>query len=97
MVPEPGVYTGFDTVRTYLEGFTRAFGMWHIRTHELIDLGGDEVLSVLTVGGRPLAQTEQETQWLDWAWIVSVREGKITQVRSFLDKDRALEAAGLSE
>lgn len=97
MVPEPGVYTGFDTVRTYLEGFTRAFGTWQIKTHELIDLDGDEVLSVLTVGGRPLGQTEGETQWLDWAWIVSVREGKITQVRSFFDKNRALEAAGLSE
>ena len=97
MVPEPGVYTGFDTVRTYLEGFARAFGTWQIRTHELIDLDGDEVLSVLTVGGRPLGETEGETRWLDWAWIVSVREGKITQVRSFFDKDRAFEAAGLSE
>jgi ketosteroid isomerase-like protein len=97
MVPEPGVYTGFDTVRTYLEGFIRAFGAWHVDTRELIDLDGDEVLSVLTVGGRPLGQTDEETQFLDWAWIVSVREGKITHVRSFLDKDRAFEAAGLAE
>jgi ketosteroid isomerase-like protein len=97
MVPEPGVYTGFDTVRTYLEGFIRAFGAWHIDTQELIDLGGDDVLSVLKVGGRPLGQTDQETRFLDWAWIVSVREGKITRVRSFLDMARAFEAAGLSE
>jgi len=97
MVPEPGVYTGFDTVRTYLEGFTRAIGTWHIDPQELIDLGGDEVLSVLRVGGRPLGQTDKETQWLDWTWIVSVREGRITEVRSFFDKDRAFEAAGLSE
>ena len=96
-VPEPGVYTGFDTVRTYLEGFIRAFGAWHIDPHEVIDLGGDEVLSVLTIGGHPLGQTDQETQILAWAWIVSVREGKITQVRSFFDMARAFEAAGLSE
>ena len=83
--------------RTYLEGFIRAFGAWQINTRELIDLGGDEVLSVLTVGGSPLGQTDQQTQFLDWAWIVSVRDGKITHVRSFLDKDRAFEAAGMSE
>ena len=97
LVPEPGVYTGFDTVRTYLEGFIRAFGAWQINTHELIDLGGDKVLSVLTIGGNPLGQTDKQTQVLDWAWIVSVREGKVTHVRSFFDKARALEAAGLSE
>jgi ketosteroid isomerase-like protein len=97
MVPEPGVYTGFDTVRTYLEGFIRAFGAWHIDPHEFIDLGGDEVLSVSTMGGHPLGQTDQETQFLDWAWIVSVRNRKMTRVRSFFDKDRAYEAAGLSE
>jgi ketosteroid isomerase-like protein len=97
LVPEPGVYTGFDTVRTYLEGFMRAFSAWHIDPRELIDLDGDEVLSVLTVGGQPLGQTDEQTHFLDWAWIVSVREGKITQVRSFFDKDRAFEAAGLKE
>jgi len=96
MVPEPGVYTGFDTVRTYLEGFTRAFGAWHIDAHELIDLGGSEVLSVLTVGGHPLG-TDERTHFLDWAWIVSVREGKISQVRSFFDRSKAFEAAGLAE
>jgi ketosteroid isomerase-like protein len=97
LVPEPGVYTGFNTVRTYLEGFIRAFGAWHIDPHQLIDLGGNEVLSVLRVGGRPLGQTDRETQFLDWAWIVSVRDGKITHVRSFFDTDKAVEAAGLSE
>ena len=97
MVPEPGVYSGSDNLRTYLEGFIRAFGAWRIDTQELIDLGGDEVLSVLKVVGRPLGQTDQEARILDWAWIVSVREGKVTQVRSFLDMATAFEAAGLSE
>jgi ketosteroid isomerase-like protein len=96
LVPEPGVYTGADAVRTYLEGFIRAFGAWHIDLHEIIDLGGDDVLSLLTIAGRPLGQTAEETQLLDWAWIVSVRDGKTTRVRSFFDKEKALEAAGLS-
>ena len=96
-VPEPGVYRGFDAVWTYLQGFVRAFGTWHIDPDEITDLGGGEVLSVFKVSSRPLGQTDAQTQILDWAWIVSVREEKITCVRSFFDKDRAFEAAGLRE
>ena len=95
LVPEPGVYSGFDAVRTYLEGFVRAFGAWHIEPCEITDLGGGEVLSVLKVSSRPLGQTDAQTQIFDWAWIVSIQEGKITRVRSFFDKDRAFETAGL--
>jgi len=51
----------------------------------------------MTISGRPLGQTAQETQFLDWAWISSVRDGKVTRVRSFFDKEKAREAAGLSE
>ena len=95
-VPEPGVYTGFDEVRTYLEGFIRAFGAWEIDLQEIIDLGGGRVLSMMTVAGSPLGQSSQKTHFLDWAWIVSVRGGKIAIVRSFLDKQNALDAAGIS-
>jgi hypothetical protein len=52
-------------------------------------------LSVFTVSSRPLGQTDAQTQIFDWAWIVSVRDEKITRVRSFFDKGRAFEAAGL--
>jgi ketosteroid isomerase-like protein len=97
LVPEPGVYGGFDAVQTYLEGFIRAFGAWHIDPHEITDLEGGEVLSVFTVSSRPLGQTDAQTQIFDWAWIVSVRDEKITRVRSFFDKGRAFEAAGLRE
>jgi ketosteroid isomerase-like protein len=54
-------------------------------------------LSVFTVSSRPLGQTDAQTQIFDWAWIVSVRDEKITRVRSFFDKGRAFEAAGLRE
>src|SRR6478672_5952583 len=96
-VPEPGTYTGFDAVRTYLEGFIRAFGAWHIDPLEVIDLGGDEVLSVLTVSGHPLGQTDEEAHFLNWAWIVSIRDGQTMRIRSFLDIDTAFAAAGLAE
>ena len=97
-VPEPGVYTGFEAVRAYVEGFIRAFGgALRIDIHELIELGEGEVLSLVTVAGQPLGQTDQQTEFLNWAQIISVRNGKITRIRSFFDKAKALEAVGLSE
>ncbi len=54
-------------------------------------------LSLMTVAGAPLGQIEPKTQFLVWAWVASVRDGKVTSVRSFLDKERALKAAGLKK
>jgi hypothetical protein len=51
----------------------------------------------VTTVGRPLGQTEQETQFFEWVHIQTVRDNKIIRIRSFLDKERAFEAAGLSE
>jgi ketosteroid isomerase-like protein len=100
VVPEPGVYTGFDAVRTYLEGFLRASGEMSINTaggmqlsiDELIDLGEDDVLSLLTVSGP---SGDDQGRSFSWAQIMSVRDGKIARVRSFLDEASAFEAAGL--
>ena len=61
------------------------------------DLDGEEVLAVVTLTGHPLAATERETQFLDWSLILTLKEGKVFRIRSFLDKAEALKAAGLSE
>jgi ketosteroid isomerase-like protein len=97
LVPEPGVYSGRETVRAYLEGFSRTLGTFRVEVKQVIDLGGDDVLVVTTVAGHPLAATEREAQLFDWAFIISVREGRILRIHSFFDKGRAFEAAGLSE
>jgi ketosteroid isomerase-like protein len=97
LVPEPGEYSGIDAVRAYLEGYMRAFGAFRIEIHQIIDLGGDELLAVTTASGHPLGSTDRDTQFLDWCFIQTVRKGKILRIRSFLSKARAFEAAGLSE
>ena len=96
-VPEPGVYEGRDTVLAYLEGYIRAFGGLRFDIHDLRDLGEGRVFALTTFSGEPGASSSGRTQMLDWAFVANIRKGKVTQIRSFLDKDRALEAAGLSE
>ncbi len=97
LVPEPGEYSGQEAVRTYLQGFIRAIGAFRVDIHELIDLGGDDVLAVITALGHPLGATDRETQFLNWCFIMTLRDGKTVRIRSFLDKARAFEAAGLRE
>lgn len=67
------------------------------RSGAILTVGGAGVLSLLTMRGRPLGQTDQDAQFLNWAQIITVRDGKLTRIRSFLDRARGLEAAGLSE
>jgi ketosteroid isomerase-like protein len=95
-VPEPGTYEGFEAVWTYLTGFQRAFGAFHIDIKELIDLGSEDVLSVLAVEAKPLGQSGS-TQWVEWSWLVTFRGDKILRIRSFFDRQAAAQAAGLSE
>jgi ketosteroid isomerase-like protein len=79
-VSKPGVYSGKEAVKTYLEGFIRAIGMFRVETHEVIDLGGDDVLAVTTVSGHPLWATSRETQFLNWALTLTLRNGKIVRI-----------------
>jgi ketosteroid isomerase-like protein len=97
LVPEPGVYKGVDAVRTYFEGFMRAFAAMRIEIDDTIDLGQEEVLLVLTLKGQLHGHSESDTrtQVLNWCNIATVRDGKLFRNRSFFDKERALQAAGL--
>jgi ketosteroid isomerase-like protein len=96
-VPEPGVYEGKPEVTAYLQGWVRAFGdSFRVQIHEIIDLGRNDVLVVTTVSGHPLGDTQRDAQFLNWAFILTLREGKIAVYRSFFDRERAFEAAGLS-
>jgi SnoaL-like domain len=86
-VPEPGVYEGKAAVSAYLQGWIGAFGdSFRLEIHEIVDLGGDDVLVVTTAHGHPLGETERETQFLDWTFINTLREEKIAVYRSSDEK-----------
>ncbi len=93
--PEPGTYRGRDAVKTYLEGLSQGFGELRFDVRQLLDLDDDQVFAETTAhgsGGVSGAEVE-----LPWCFIVSLRDGNLARIRSFLDKGRALQAAGLSE
>ena len=96
-IPGLGVYRGFDEIRTFFEkDWFGAFPFeeWEVEVDELID-NGDQVIAVSRQRGR--GGTSGVEAELEQAFIVTVRDGEIVQVEGYLDRDAALEAAGLSE
>jgi ketosteroid isomerase-like protein len=75
--------------RDWLEPWER----YYIEVEETID-AGDEVVSLV----RVQAQTARDSVPVEHrpATVWSLREGKIVRVRFYLERDAALEAAGLS-
>lgn len=91
-MPAGGTYRGRDNVRAYLDELF-VFEDGTIDVHEIHDLG-DRTLGVTTFRAKP-----PEGPAVEWTWcqLITWDRGLITELRSFLDRDRALEAAGLSE
>ena len=90
--PGGGMQVGKENVRRWL------LGLWiydelSIDVEQIIDLD-DRALGITHF--HALAHDGPQVDWL-WCHLVSFNEGLISQAQSFLDKESALEAAGLSE
>ena len=96
-IPGLGVYRGYDEVRSFFENdWFQAFpfGDWELEIDQLID-NGDQVIVMARQRGR--GRTSGAAAELEFAQICTVRDGEIIRVESYLDRIKALEAAGLEE
>ena len=93
-VPAGGTYVGKDAVRGNFAEMRSAFTDVVIEVDEVIDLGEDRVLGITTFRGGPTDGPKVE--WV-WCHLLTFRGGLIAEVRGYLDRESALEAAGLSE
>jgi ketosteroid isomerase-like protein len=92
-IDEGRVYRGRDEV---VQAFADYFETWErieMRADDYIDAGGDEVVVFhheVAKGRQSGAVVETDTGTVN-----TVRDGKITRVRSYLDREQALRAAGV--
>ena len=96
-IPGIGVYRGYDEIRSFFEDDwfkTFPFEDWEIDVEELIDLG-DQVLVISRQRGR--GATSGVGAELEQAHIVTLRDGEVVRAVSYLDREKARKAAGLSE
>jgi ketosteroid isomerase-like protein len=80
------------------QGFLDYFEVWErieLRAEDFIDVGGEEVVVFfheVAKGRKSGIVVETDTGTIN-----TVRDGKIVRVRSYMDRDEALRAAGLSD
>jgi ketosteroid isomerase-like protein len=87
---------GHDGVRHWIEDMKRDWATYEARPERFVDLGDDRVLAL----GSWRAQGRGGDVLLDFpqaAWILQYRKGKLVRLQTFTEREKALEAAGLSE
>jgi ketosteroid isomerase-like protein len=92
-----GIYEGYDEVRSFFEDWfnTFPFDEWEQELDDVIDCGDEVVVALTRQRGRGSASGASVE--LQYAQVITFREGKIVRSVVYTDRDQALEAAGLSE
>jgi ketosteroid isomerase-like protein len=90
--PEGHVYRGREGVAEAMRVWSGTWEDWKVEVKEIID-AGDRVLLIAQESGRGKGSGVEIDQ-LVFA-IFTLRNGKIVHWKGFVDRDQALEAAGL--
>jgi|SRR5215207_6400866 ketosteroid isomerase-like protein len=90
----PDVYHGHDGIRRFYEGVVDAWEHYEWNVEDALT-AQDAVVAMLHCLGHGRGSGLE----IDWrvAWIWTVRDGRATSLRFYRDRDRAVEAVGLSE
>ena len=91
---EAAVYRGHEGIREFFRDLDGLFDKLHAEYPEIRDLG-DRVVGIGRISTRGKgsgAETESPI-----GTVIDLKNGKATQVRTYLDPKEALEAAGVSE
>ena len=88
------VFRGHAGVRKMIRDLNETFAEVHIEMSEFRDLGHGLVAFGRTRNRGKASGVETETPL---ALVTEIRDGKTISIRAFLDREEALEAAGLSE
>jgi ketosteroid isomerase-like protein len=93
--PDFRVHRGFDQARRAVEELMAPFDEVHVEVHECIDAGEHRVLAVLELRMRP-KDSEAEISTNRFAYLYTLRQGRIVSVQDFPEPDDAFRAAGLA-
>ena len=88
-----GVYHGHAGLRAFFRQWNEAWESVDYDVEELIDAGGDQVVSVVSRHGRGRSSGVEVAIRVALLW--TIRGGKVTSVIWFPTREDALEAAGI--
>jgi ketosteroid isomerase-like protein len=92
--PEGGIFRGHEGVAEALRTWTGAFEGWSFEVEDVID-AGDQVLVMSRESGRGKGSGIEIDQAV--FHLARLRNGKVIHWKLYLNRDDALEAAGLRE
>src|SRR4051794_22929901 len=85
---------GIDAVQRYIESFARYWEEIHFEPTEFLDVG-DRVAVVARLVGRGKASGVDVER--SWAYVWTLRDGKVLRMDGYADRSEALKAAGREE
>ena len=89
-------YHGHDGVRQWMKDMKRDWTTYETKPERFLDLGDDRVLALGTWRARGRGG-DVPLDFPQAAWLLQYRKGKLIRLQTFTDREKALEAAGLSE
>jgi ketosteroid isomerase-like protein len=92
---EFGVIRGLEPAQEALREYWQTFENFHVELIEVFHADEDRVITSVEDGGRMKGSGAEV--WNRLFHVTTFRDGKIVRFSSHTDKNRALEAAGLSE
>ena len=89
----PQTYEGHEGIRRFYEDVRDVWGEYRWDAEELLD-AGESVVALLRAQGRGRGSGLEIDRRIAMLW--AVRSGRATSVRLYVNRDEALEAAGLA-
>ena len=93
-VLNPAIYSGLDGAMRFRDEIAETWDEFHVEIEDLVS-AGDEVVVLVRSSGLGRASGAQVDSRA--AWVAAVREQRITRLRLYRDRSRALAAVGLGE
>jgi ketosteroid isomerase-like protein len=93
-VADATVLHGKQRVRDYFADFQKAFGTVRYEVDDVVDLGGGDVLALLRVTLQ-IAGSASEVSPPPFAYVLTIRRGRIARVQDFPDRAEGLRHVGL--
>jgi ketosteroid isomerase-like protein len=95
--PDPGAWRGLAELAGAMRGMLSAWENFHVHAEEFRELNGERVLVLHQRRGRGKASgLELDQMRSQGAVLFHVRDGKVTRIVGYFDRDRALADLGLA-
>jgi ketosteroid isomerase-like protein len=93
-LPDTTTYRGHDGAKTLIDEWLGAFDDLSVDIEEMID-AGDRVVAVMRLHGRVKGSTHEVD--MSETHVLTIRDGRVTEIHEYPTKDEALKVVGLAE